>query len=500
MWEQISLPGGNATLPLRAKAREGLLSQNVASGRNARLLWTAFGFACLMLIGVSACLLLPFASHAPTKTALLVPAAAAMAGGDLTFNPPLPVLNAGSGRKHSLGLRPRHPPSRTHRHNFATRGPATWRARQVAGHSGSGPDKVRSIDTDLWVPSMRSLWQRMTANSKGGDDDFQTVLSRLAPAKELPKLRDAYRHLEQQMNDAAEKGEYAKAIRYRNMFRVLRSEDPAPLAKATRQAMWQAAETDDFEAAAKYRDQLKNLRSFLPEYLLEGTWIGTVPDQEGQEGGQVRVELAYNGNSVSASQNGVEGILNADPSDGSVLPLLTAFKTTKMLFEADVSEPKKDPTGIVSNGTTCVEYFEGTGHLDGDITIPGKLYLIADGVIGFSFEPGDNGGDKELAFAGGGGGAAVIGGESNMAAAGAKGGRGEGDGDGEGDGGGEGGGSLFVVFKRRVVDIRAMKNSWRGESRMRPWNSRSRAGEMTWMGEKSHETHRGLPDEMDWGR
>jgi len=397
-----------------------------------------------------------------------------------------------------MGLRPRHPPSRTHGHNFATRGPATWRAHQVAGHSGSGPDSVRSIDPDLWVPSMRSLWQRMTANSKGGDDDFQTALSRLAPAKELPKLREAYRSLEQQMNDAAEKGEYAKAIRYRNMFRVLRSEDPAPLAKATRQAMWQAAETDDFEAAAKYRDQLKSLRSFLPEYSLEGTWIGTVPDQDGQEGGRVRAELVYKDNLVTAAQNGVEGILNSDPSDGSALPSVSSFKTKKMLFEADVSEPKKDPTGIVSNGTTCVEYFEGTGYLDGDdITIPGKLYLIADGVIGFSFEPGDNGGDKELAFAGGGGGAAVIGGESNMAAAGAKGGRGEGDGDGEGDGGGEGGGSLFVVFKRRVVDIRAMKNSWRGESRMRPWNSRSREGEMTWMGEK---WMRQNPDEMDWGR
>jgi len=259
---------------------------------------------------------------------------------------------------------------------------------------------------------------RMTSQDQSdNDDDFQAVVSRLAPTPDLPKLRESIRDLEQQMNDAVEAGDFNGAIRYRDEARDLLSQDPAPIFKETREAMWKAAEIDDFKGAAKYRDQLNTLKAYLPEYNLAGGWKGNVPDQ-----GIISVDLGYTGAGDTVSGRYAGGDL---------------------LFEVDVSEFKESSKAtIVYEGTTYAEYYEGTGHIDGK-AYDGKLYLLADGIIGFSLKEDPNGGVKQLSFAGGGGGDAVIGGELGMRSGGGRGGAG-GDPWGDGDGGLD----LFIVFKR----------------------------------------------------
>lgn len=79
------------SLPLQVETDQATLSQDVASGRSARFLWTAFGFAVLGLIGVTTCALPLLSSHASANPQRLVPTVA--------FNPSLPALRAG-------GLRP----------------------------------------------------------------------------------------------------------------------------------------------------------------------------------------------------------------------------------------------------------------------------------------------------------------------------------------------------------------------------------------------------------
>jgi len=64
MLVQTSLPDNKMSLTLQVEADQAALSQDVPSQRRMRLVRTGLGFAILMLIGVSACALHPFAPHA----------------------------------------------------------------------------------------------------------------------------------------------------------------------------------------------------------------------------------------------------------------------------------------------------------------------------------------------------------------------------------------------------------------------------------------------------
>jgi hypothetical protein len=68
LW-QTSLPVERTSLPLQVETGQAALSQDVASQRRTRFLWTGLGLASLMLIGASACALHPLASHASVEPA-----------------------------------------------------------------------------------------------------------------------------------------------------------------------------------------------------------------------------------------------------------------------------------------------------------------------------------------------------------------------------------------------------------------------------------------------
>jgi large subunit ribosomal protein L9 len=87
MLEQTSIPADKTPRHLRFETEQATLPQNGASRRSVRFLWTAFGFAVLMLIGVSAWAVPASASHSFAEPPSLVPSAA--------FNPALPMLKPG---------------------------------------------------------------------------------------------------------------------------------------------------------------------------------------------------------------------------------------------------------------------------------------------------------------------------------------------------------------------------------------------------------------------
>lgn len=71
MLGQISIPDGESSLSLQVEAEQAVFSQHAASRRTFRLLWAAFGFVVVMLIGVATCALHPLAAHASTKVYVL---------------------------------------------------------------------------------------------------------------------------------------------------------------------------------------------------------------------------------------------------------------------------------------------------------------------------------------------------------------------------------------------------------------------------------------------
>lgn len=88
------------SLPLHVEKDEASLSQDVAPERTTRVLWTALGSSVLMLIGVSACALHPFGSHASAESARLVP--------QVAFSP-LPLLGPGGVQAARHGHGPARP-------------------------------------------------------------------------------------------------------------------------------------------------------------------------------------------------------------------------------------------------------------------------------------------------------------------------------------------------------------------------------------------------------
>lgn len=77
---------GEAALPHQNAAMGAHVPERRYPGRSARLLWTASGFAVLMLIGFSACALIPVVSRAPSKPSRLVT--------EVAFNPSLTAPRA----------------------------------------------------------------------------------------------------------------------------------------------------------------------------------------------------------------------------------------------------------------------------------------------------------------------------------------------------------------------------------------------------------------------
>jgi len=93
MFAQTSLPNENASLPLQVEADQPVLSQDVASGRGTRFLWTGFGFGVLVLIGL-ACALVPISSHDSAKPSRLFPEVATFVS--------VPTMSAMAKKKSSL--------------------------------------------------------------------------------------------------------------------------------------------------------------------------------------------------------------------------------------------------------------------------------------------------------------------------------------------------------------------------------------------------------------
>lgn len=93
MFAQTSLPNENASLSLQVEADQPVLSQDVASGRGTRFLWTGFGFGVLVLIGL-ACALVPISSHDSAKPSRLFPEVATFVS--------VPTMSAMAKKKSSL--------------------------------------------------------------------------------------------------------------------------------------------------------------------------------------------------------------------------------------------------------------------------------------------------------------------------------------------------------------------------------------------------------------
>lgn len=355
---QTPLQDEQSSVCLQVETDQAAFSQNVAAGRRSRFLWTGFGFAVLLLTGVSA---FPLASHAPAKPAHLAQ--------EIAFNHHLlpggllPAKLAGSGSAHPIFFSPHALPKWQQRHQISS---PHMSATAVSGEA---------------------------LNDDSEDDDFKAALSRLAPLVELPTLTRKVRALDSMIVDAMNEKNYEQADRLRKKANDLRSQDPVALFDSLRRSMWAAAQAGRLGEANQIEAPLRIVKKRLPAYQLGGRWMGSVPPGNSgaskHEWGHSDVQIEYDGDTVIASK-----------MDGEVI------------FKVDIAEPiwprtpkewasQRHDEGGVINGLNFMQYFEGEGMVDegGGLIpgvyipgrVPGKMYLMDDGDIGFlwSSEGGD---------------------------------------------------------------------------------------------------------------
>lgn len=109
MLRETSLPRESRSLPLQVGTDQAVLSGDVVSGRSTRFLWTGSGFAALMLMGVSACAILPLAPQTSAKSSWLVPINPSNAfRSGVAFNPSVPALQGVRAPTTNLDPAARH--------------------------------------------------------------------------------------------------------------------------------------------------------------------------------------------------------------------------------------------------------------------------------------------------------------------------------------------------------------------------------------------------------
>lgn len=109
MLGQAALPTEEASPSLQVSTDQTAVSQDAASKRNRRLLWTGLGFAVLMLVSVSAHSHVPLAAHASAKPSHLVSGSA--------LDPSLSALRSGGPPHQTVAFTPSLPARRSLGHN-----------------------------------------------------------------------------------------------------------------------------------------------------------------------------------------------------------------------------------------------------------------------------------------------------------------------------------------------------------------------------------------------
>ena len=88
-------------------------------------------------------------------------------------------------------------------------------------------------------------------------------------------LRDEIVQLEQDLQNALELDLDDGALdSIKSMLRRAQAKDPSHVYNVIGEAAMSAEERGDVEASEKYREESKRARSMLPQFNLEGLWVG----------------------------------------------------------------------------------------------------------------------------------------------------------------------------------------------------------------------------------
>lgn len=172
----------NPALPLQVEtdqtgSSQDVSSDDVASGKNTRLLWMGFGFAVLMLIGLSAHAFLPLVSHVSAKPSRLMPA---FYFGSVRALPTVshPAVytgpsKAGVGRAHRPRASVRPAPQRGS--SVFMQASKSTEQRKTSSHGASTSSIVQAISQD------EEMKKQKESQQEDPDEKYEAFLEALPP-------------------------------------------------------------------------------------------------------------------------------------------------------------------------------------------------------------------------------------------------------------------------------------------------------------------------------
>jgi len=218
---------------------------------------------------------------------------------------------------------------------------------------------------------------------------FEQRCKLFVPAGELPEIRQQAIKLQQQMEAAVEREDYAAAAMYRDDLRDVQAKDPAEAARQIREQMERAVKRECYADACMYRDFLRVLRRFMPQYQLAGLWKGTYPNH-----GEELIRVRYDGDSLYATKvTGDEHVPAGEVTFRA--ELATPCQAEQRSSGEDVAGVRVEVVSLSSDGAPQqreVERYNGEGCIAARgfqhaHYVPGQLFLMDTDVLGFLWLP-----------------------------------------------------------------------------------------------------------------
>ena len=262
-----------------------------------------------------------------------------------------------------VGLRDAHSFSWT---PARSKGAAPARRTGPRGRSSTLRMAMGSNGPDEALAEARARAEGEAAAVSGLETDAEAA-SQFKEGSELFQLRRRVQALRQKVKHYERTNDQEKLSQVEAVLEDTRLKDPLAVYSDTRAQMWQAAKAGDFSKAAALRDEASGVQEFLPQYNLEGLWVGNY----GTHGYEI-IEIAYE--NVRGEQWLVATEVTGDEH------VAAGECTFRVNLTPDMKQP--DPLAVTVRGEEVeLEAFVGEGVIaekggKSRQSVPGKLILF----------------------------------------------------------------------------------------------------------------------------
>jgi len=249
-----------------------------------------------------------------------------------------------------------------------------WPSSRVAGGAiQSGRQRAGGV-----LPMRMSAGGQGKANLQTAGLEPVADTAEFKQGSELFELRRQAELLERRLKYYERNNKREDAASVRKSLEETYRRDPLAVYKDFRKRMWEAAKLEDYDMAANLRDAAREVQAFLPQYNLEGLWMGNY----GAHGYEV-ISISYE------NSRGQQWLVATKVTGDDYV------KAGEVTFKVDLTPGTTQPPPLsvnVKGKEVELEAFGGLGVIAekggrGKQMVSGKLILFEEARFAFVWEP-----------------------------------------------------------------------------------------------------------------